>query len=252
MIFEQKTFIPIQGYTNYYICKETTEVLSTLSRRNTKEGTSKILKQVNNSKDPSNNYLIVTLVAEDGTRRNRPIHRLMCETFLENPENKAHVNHKDGDKLNNTLSNLEWATEKENSQHAVDLGLSSYGHLEKQVHQYTLSGNYLASFRSDAHAEEVTKVAKQNISKVTLGKRTQANGYQWSRVRTETIPAVTDKVVKEITMVSESLPNYSFKGNATSKVAEILGINRVTVGVKLKQTNTFTQNNYVVTRHYYD
>lgn len=252
MIFEQKTFTPVKGYTTYYICKETTEVLSTSSRRNTKEGTLKLLKQVNNSKDPSNNYLVVTLVADDGTRRNKAIHRLMCETFLDNPESKAHVNHIDGNKLNNEFSNLEWATEQENSQHAVDLGLSSYAHLEKQVHQYTLGGIYLASFKSDAHAEEVTGVAKQNISKVTLGKRTQANGYQWSRNHSKTIPGVSDKVVREISMTSETLPSFTFTGNATSKVASILGINRVTVGVKLKKTNTFIQNNYVVTRKYYN
>ena len=53
------------------------------------------------------------------------MHRLLMQTFVPNPQNKAHVNHIDGDKSNNDLANLEWATEKENEQHAVRTGLKT-------------------------------------------------------------------------------------------------------------------------------
>lgn len=57
----------------------------------------------------------------------RYIHRLLAEVFLDNPENKPCVNHIDGNKLNNTLINLEWVSYSENTQHAVKAGLHKIG-----------------------------------------------------------------------------------------------------------------------------
>lgn len=51
------------------------------------------------------------------------LHRLIAQAFIPNPENKRCVNHKDGNKLNNHIDNLEWMTSSENNQHAYDTGL---------------------------------------------------------------------------------------------------------------------------------
>lgn len=63
-----------------------------------------------------------------GTNKNslHSIHRLVAQAFIPNPENKKTVNHKDGNKLNNCIDNLEWATEKENQQHKWKNGLANY------------------------------------------------------------------------------------------------------------------------------
>lgn len=60
---------------------------------------------------------------KDGNRSTRRIHRLVAEAFISNPDNKPEVNHKDGNKHNNNYSNLEWATKKENCEHAWANGL---------------------------------------------------------------------------------------------------------------------------------
>lgn len=55
-------------------------------------------------------------------------HRLVCEAFIPNPLDKPEVNHKDGNRQNNNISNLEWVTRGENMQHAHDTGLITYTH----------------------------------------------------------------------------------------------------------------------------
>ncbi len=55
-------------------------------------------------------------------RKHHLIHRIVAKTFLENPNNKPEVNHKDRNRLNNNISNLEWCTKLENIRHAINLG----------------------------------------------------------------------------------------------------------------------------------
>lgn len=59
----------------------------------------------------------------DGKETSRHVHRLLAIAFIPNPYNKEQVNHKDGDKLNYELSNLEWVTRQENKDHAFKSGL---------------------------------------------------------------------------------------------------------------------------------
>jgi hypothetical protein len=67
-------------------------------------------------------YLTVRL-AKEGKVTTHRVHRLVAKAFIENPEDKEYVNHKDGDKTNNNLYNLEWVTAGENTVHAIINGL---------------------------------------------------------------------------------------------------------------------------------
>ena len=68
-------------------------------------------------------YPYVHLKLKESKDKVVSIHRLVAMYFLENPENKKTVNHRDGNKSNNHINNLEWMTQKENIQHAWDTGL---------------------------------------------------------------------------------------------------------------------------------
>ena len=71
-------------------------------------------------------YLQMNFALNDGTGKNKTllVHKLIAETFIENPNNLPYINHKDGDETNNHVDNLEWCTASENIKHAFDTGLA--------------------------------------------------------------------------------------------------------------------------------
>lgn len=83
-----------------------------------KRGKERILKPTLTS----NGYAAVKICA-NGKRKIHKIHRLVALAFIPNPEQKGDVNHKDGNKANNHVDNLEWNTRKENVNHAWQTGL---------------------------------------------------------------------------------------------------------------------------------
>lgn len=74
---------------------------------------------------PGKKYCTVRLCFE-GKVVDKKVHRLVGEAFIKNPHNKPQINHRNGDKLDNRVSNLSWATSRENMQHAGDTGLNKH------------------------------------------------------------------------------------------------------------------------------
>ncbi len=83
-----------------------------------------------------NKYLRITIPNTPKPIRFK-IHRLVATHFIPNPYNKPQVNHIDGNKLNNHVSNLEWVTDSENKEHAFKTGLQTYKNKKRVLNTIT-------------------------------------------------------------------------------------------------------------------
>lgn len=106
------------------------------------------------------------------------VHRLVALAFLDNPECKEFVNHKDGQRSHNILDNLEWVTPSENSQHAVDTDLKRPNR-EKIVICYDLDGYKILEFNSISEAARQTGSLVEKIVMCCQFKRQTHNLMQW-------------------------------------------------------------------------
>ena len=129
-------------------------------------------------------YLNIVLTAKNGKAKQEYIHRLVALTFIDNPDNKPTVNHKDENKQNNHVDNLEWATYAENNAHNDRLirqgeTFKVNGKTSKKVNQFDLDGNFIKQFNSIREAERSFGVSGTNIFRVCKGQYKQSLGYIW-------------------------------------------------------------------------
>lgn len=103
------------------------------------------------------------------------LHRLIALAFISNLENKEHVNHIDGIKLNNCVSNLEWVTNQENQLHKFKIGLGN--NYTRKITQYDLEMNKIKDFNSIVEASKTLNIGKSNIRGVLTNNRKTAGGF---------------------------------------------------------------------------
>lgn len=125
-------------------------------------------------------YLVVSLW-ENNKQKRFYIHRLVLEHFS-NEKPKDTVNHIDGNKTNNHISNLEWATYKDNNVHAVRTGLRKSNMNNKimstPVEQRDLKGNLIKVYPSMRQAERETGISATEIG-LGVKKGWKYGGFQW-------------------------------------------------------------------------
>lgn len=115
-------------------------------------------------------YLHVNL-CKNGIKKQAKVHRLVALAFLPNPQNLPQINHKDEDKTNNAVDNLEWCTSQYNNNYS----------LSKPVLQFDKSGNFIKEWPSMIKVEEELGIDHSNISKCCLGlyHHKTAGGFIW-------------------------------------------------------------------------
>lgn len=149
----------------------------------------------------SNGYYHVSLRDDSGVPKHCIVHRLVAKAFIPNPENKAQVNHKNGNKLDNRVENLEWMTEKENTRHYLTvLG----GHaMTEETRKKLIESRKRRPFvykkkvirledgkkydsMNDAAAD--VGITHTGIYLACTGRQNTAGGYHWDYCNEHTLP----------------------------------------------------------------
>lgn len=166
----KETWKIIENFTNYEI--------SNLGRvRNTKTG--KIRKLVKDK----DGYFVVG-IRLNGKIKMLKLHRLVAQAFIPNPNNYLIVNHKDENKSNNNVENLEWCTIEYNNSYGTRIERSRISQLNnpdksKLVYQYDLRGNFINEFPSTKEVFRSTGICRPNVVACCNGRLKSAGGFIW-------------------------------------------------------------------------
>lgn len=136
----------------------------------------KLCKTVRRNAD---SYYVVNL-RKNGRSHVMAVHVLVAMAFIDNPNNLPTVNHKDGNKHNNTVENLEWVSYGENNMHALQMGLRHPRGTE--IIQMDKQGHLIATYCSVCEASRQTGIGRGVISQCVNGRIRSAGGYVWSKL----------------------------------------------------------------------
>ena len=150
---------------------------------------------------------------------NEYVHRLVAKAFIDNPNNLNEINHKDEDKSNNRVDNLEWCSLEYNINYGTSTRRRSIK-MGKRIYAYSLKGEFLATYFSIREAERVTGVKKQSIMPV-IDKNKTAGEMFWRTYMSDNIEAKAPKNHKlhivQYDMQSKKIASYSSAHEAERK-----------------------------------
>lgn len=173
---EAEVWKPIKGYEGFYEVSTHGRVRSVERIVRGRNNSARIIKsKIKAQRINTAGYLSVNLNKGNVYKTFR-VHRLMAEAFIQNPNNLPIINHIDGNKLNNTIANLEWCDYSYNALHAHRTGLTSNRKPIKNVETGEV-------FYSESEAARAVNGLQGNIGRTVRdnanGKWKTAYGYHW-------------------------------------------------------------------------
>lgn len=172
---------PIKGYEGNYEISSSGRIKSLRrTKHSAKRGyyilQEKILKPVSNGRG----YLGVMLT-KNGKQKHYYIHRLVADAFLDNPNNYPQINHKNENKSDNSVENLEWCTAMYNNNYgtARERIVASCG---KKVAQYSRNGELLCVYNSISEAARLNGFKLSPLSNCFVGRHKTSYGFIWKPI----------------------------------------------------------------------
>lgn len=201
-------------------------------------------------------YPCVTLCKENKSKEH-PVHRLIMEAFVPNPENKPHIDHINTDKTDFRISNLRWVTPKENSNNPITLNNGRKGNYDNQevqkrkletrkrrnsatapieVFQYTKEGVFVNSYYSSREAQKSTGVYASQIRHVLDDNTQSAGGFMWFSKKRQTVKYKRrlNSNSKGVIMIDENGKEIN-RWSMLKDAASFIGVARDSIRLGIKQ-----------------
>lgn len=130
----------------------------------------------------------------NGKQTKKLVHRIVAQTFIPNPDNLPQVNHKDNDRTNNNVSNLEFCTASYNNQYREKFGISTTESQGNPLFAIDLNTMEVSRFRSQGEAGRVLGVNPHHVNNVIKGRRKTTGGYWFVKADEKSVDLTKQKL----------------------------------------------------------
>lgn len=169
----------IKGYEGSYQVSNFGRVKSLERVVYTKNGSKRCVREIIMKPEICTFDYPCVFLRKNYTKKTKLIHRLVAEAFIPNPDNLPVVNHKDEDKTNCHVDNLEWCTQQYNSVYNDVQLRKRWCNIVRAVKQYDKDGNFIKEWPSISEAARFYNIAPNNISRCCKGITKTCHKFMW-------------------------------------------------------------------------